>query len=271
MDISVIIPVYNSEKTIIRSVESVVNSIEKYTKSYEIICIDDGSKDNSFEKILGLSKKNNCVIAIHQENAGAAAARNAGLEIAKGEYIAFNDSDDEWLEEHFGILLQILKDHPDIVCVSGNHDCEKQQLPKLRKLEDNLYEISLKNELMKNYFSPQATMFNSKLISDGIRFKPGMRYAEEGYFFYTIVAKYPCAYINTKITRSILQKEKYGDGGLSGNLSEMEKGELQNLKYAYKKLNISLFSYYFYILLSLLKYIRRLVIVKLRILKNERK
>lgn len=264
MLVSVVIPVYNSSKTIYQSIESVVKSLERVTEDYEIICVDDGSKDNSLEILKTLSKKNEKILVIHQENAGAAAARNAGLEIAKGEYIAFNDSDDEWLEEHFGILLQILKDHPDIVCVSGNHDCEKQQLPKLRKLEDNLYEISLKNELVKNYYSPPATMFRNKIVAGGIRFKTGMRYAEEGYFFYSVVSKYLCAYTNTKITQSILGKEKFGDGGLSGNLKEMEKGELSNLKYAYNELGIGFFYYVFTVCFSIAKYLRRIIIVKLR-------
>ena len=155
-----------------------------------------------------------------------------------------------------------------MICVSGNHDVDKQKIPHLKKISENLYKISLKDELLKNYYSPQATMLKAKVVNSGIRFKTGMRYAEEGYFFYTIVSKYPCVYMNEKITQSILGKEKFGDGGPSGNLLEMEKGELQNLKYAYNKLSIGFSFYCFAIFFSLIKYVRRLIIVKFRKLKK---
>lgn len=264
MLISVIVPVYNSEKTIRRCIESVIISLEKVTNDYEIICIDDGSTDDSLKLCNDLSSKNSHIVIIHQENTGAAAARNKGLELAKGEYIAFNDSDDEWLENHFNILLQVFSEHSDVDCVSSNHEVEFQKTYFLNQIGDNLYKVSLKAQLMKNYFSPPNTMLKRKILDCGIRFHSGMRYAEEGFFFNWIAKDFNACFLNRKCSQSILHKQRFGESGLSGNIKEMEKGELFNIKYAYKNFGIS-FSYYcFAVLFSIIKYCRRIFIVKLR-------
>ena len=196
MLVSVVIPVYNSENTIQRCIESVVISLERVSEDYEIICVDDGSKDNSLQLLNEIAANNAKIIVINQENAGAAAARNKGLEIAKGDFIAFNDSDDEWLPEHFAILKKAFDDNPDLLWIAGNHDIEKQRIPSLKKLNKEVLKVTLKDELVKNYYSPQATMFKRKILVGGIRFKQGIRYAEEGYFFYQIVHSYSCGFIN---------------------------------------------------------------------------
>lgn len=92
--ISIIIPVYNSEKLLKQCLDSVLNQT---LNNIEIICVDDGSTDNSFEILKEYEKKDNRVIALTQKNSGAGVARNKGVEIAKGKYIAFIDSDD-WIE-----------------------------------------------------------------------------------------------------------------------------------------------------------------------------
>ena len=263
MLVSVIIPVYNSESTIYRCIESVVISLERVTMDYEIICIDDGSKDNSLQLLNEIASQNSKVFVVHQENSGAATARNKGLDLAKGDYIAFNDSDDEWTEDHISLLKGFLDNNPSIFCVAGNHDIEKQILPPLKKVCDSTYSISLKDELIKNYFSPPATIFRNEIVAGGVRFLNGMRYAEEGRFFYNIVANYSCAFINEKVTSSITHKKKFGDSGLSGNIYEMEKGELSNLKYAYDELDIGRIYYIFLVIFSKIKYWRRCIIVEL--------
>lgn len=89
--VSIIIPCYNCEKT----VERCVNSILKNTyKEYEIICINDGSKDGTLKKLKVLNKKSDKVKIVDKKNGGAASARNAGLKEATGKYIMLIDSDD---------------------------------------------------------------------------------------------------------------------------------------------------------------------------------
>ena len=89
--VSVIIPVYNVEKYLRECLDSVVNQT---LKDIEIICVDDGSTDNSLEILNEYAQKDNRIQIFTQENQGAGAARNKGLEIAKGEYLYFLDSDD---------------------------------------------------------------------------------------------------------------------------------------------------------------------------------
>ena len=92
--ISVIIPVYNSEKYLRKCLDSVINQT---LKDLEIICVNDGSTDQSLEILNEYINVDNRITVINQDNLGAGAARNKGLEVAKGEYIHFLDADD-WLE-----------------------------------------------------------------------------------------------------------------------------------------------------------------------------
>ena len=89
--VSVIIPVYNVEKYLRQNLESVANQT---LKDIEIICVDDDSTDSSYEIIKEFAEKDPRFIAVHQENAGAGAARNNGLSKARGKYLSFLDSDD---------------------------------------------------------------------------------------------------------------------------------------------------------------------------------
>jgi glycosyltransferase involved in cell wall biosynthesis len=97
--VSVIIPTYNSESTIARAINSVICQSFQDT---EIIICDDASTDSTLEIVYKLKTKHkNQKIIVHKlpSNEGAGAARNLGMLHAKGEYIAFLDSDDEWLTE----------------------------------------------------------------------------------------------------------------------------------------------------------------------------
>ncbi|MBQ3797870.1 MAG: glycosyltransferase [Butyrivibrio sp.] len=91
--VSVILPVYNVEKYLDRCMKSLTDQ-SLPDKDYEVILVDDGSKDSSGEKCDEYSKQSANIIVIHQENKGAAAARNAGLKVAHGEYVFFVDPDD---------------------------------------------------------------------------------------------------------------------------------------------------------------------------------
>jgi glycosyltransferase involved in cell wall biosynthesis len=89
--ISVIIPIYNSEKYLSECLESIINQT---FKDIEIICINDGSKDKSEQIIKQYAKKDKRIILLNQENKGAGPARDKGIKISKGEYLSFIDSDD---------------------------------------------------------------------------------------------------------------------------------------------------------------------------------
>lgn len=89
--VSVIIPIYNVEKYLRQNLESVANQT---LKDIEIICVDDGSTDSSFEIVKEFAEKDSRFVPVQQANGGAGAARNNGLRRAKGKYLSFLDSDD---------------------------------------------------------------------------------------------------------------------------------------------------------------------------------
>ena len=94
--ISVIIPVYNMEKYLNECLDSVISQT---LKDIEIICINDGSIDNSLKILKEYEKKDKRIKIINQENSGVAIARNHGIDISKGEFIAFLDSDDKYINK----------------------------------------------------------------------------------------------------------------------------------------------------------------------------
>lgn len=98
MYLSVIVPVYNGEKYI----DELIQSLEQQSfKNFETILVDDGSKDNSYEKCMEYERKYSWVRVIHTENAGVSNARNTGLQNACGEWVQFIDVDDVISENTF--------------------------------------------------------------------------------------------------------------------------------------------------------------------------
>lgn len=95
-EVSVIVPVYKAEQYLDRCVKSI---LEQTYQNFELILVDDGSPDNSPSLCDEWAKNDNHIYVIHKENGGASSARNAGLKIAKGRWIAFADSDD-WLDRN---------------------------------------------------------------------------------------------------------------------------------------------------------------------------
>lgn len=113
IDISIIIPIYNVEKYLTVCIDSLKN---QGGLRMEIILVNDGSTDLSGEIADEYAKKEGRIKVIHQENGGASAARNVGLDIATGEYIAFLDSDDWIKDESLSLLYdEAVKHHADVV------------------------------------------------------------------------------------------------------------------------------------------------------------
>lgn len=106
--ISVIVPIYNVENYLIKCVESILN--QSY-KNLEIILVDDGSKDNCPTICDEYLKKDHRIKVIHKKNGGLSDARNAGLKIAKGDYISFIDSDDYIDKDMYKFLVEDLIDN----------------------------------------------------------------------------------------------------------------------------------------------------------------
>ncbi len=106
--VSVIIPTYNREKFVAKAIESVLNQT---FNDIEVIVVDDGSTDGTRWTLERYKDK---IHYVYQENAGVSAARNTGIEAAKGEWLAFLDSDDEWTPEYLAKQIQRTGQAPGI-------------------------------------------------------------------------------------------------------------------------------------------------------------
>lgn len=146
--VSVVIPVYNSEKYLKKCLNSVIRQTLKET---EIICVDDGSTDNSAEILNEFAQKDNRFVVLRQENLFAGAARNNGLKAAHGKYIVFWDADDYFEPDALKIMyMQCEKEKADIcLCAAASFDSETG-----KKAVDESF--------LKRRFLPKEKVFSSK-------------------------------------------------------------------------------------------------------------
>lgn len=199
--ISVIIPVYNVEKYLRRCLDSVV--AQTY-RNLEIICVDDGSVDESGRICDQYAARDARIKVIHQENQGISAVRNRGLDAAEGEYIAFVDSDDYILEDMYKKMLDKLLDYNVDLCVCQwqYEFSDGRQVVKKQNIDPTIYgcKTSLKftHFLYKgNYESVVVVAVWNKLyrraLLDTIRFEG--RIHEDEAFCGRIMAKSISVYV----------------------------------------------------------------------------
>lgn len=122
--ISVIIPVYNVEKYLRRCLESIINNTYK---NIEIICVNDGSPDNSLNILNEYAAKDSRMVVLSKSNGGLSSARNKGIKESTGEYITFIDSDDWVHPQFFEILIQTLEYDNTDVAICGFSQVEKYE------------------------------------------------------------------------------------------------------------------------------------------------
>jgi glycosyl transferase family 2 len=131
---SVIVPTYQRSEYVLRAVRSVL--AQTYS-DFEVIVVDDGSTDGTGEALAGLDPR----LRYHwQENRGAGAARNAGIALARGEIVAFLDSDNRWLPRHLEVVTEVLAVHPTaiVACTCPFQDVSGRQNPMRARLVDFL-------------------------------------------------------------------------------------------------------------------------------------
>lgn len=137
--ISIIIPVYKVEEYLYYCVDSV---LAQTYKNLEIILVDDGSPDNCGKICDEYAEKDNRIVVIHKENGGLSDARNAGLDIAKGDYIGFVDSDDYIAPNMYEVLMQgILNNNADI-SICGYYNVYDTAVPNYSRRETKVLPAS---------------------------------------------------------------------------------------------------------------------------------
>lgn len=136
--LSIIVPIYNAEKYLSRCIDSI---LAQTFKSFELLLIDDGSKDKSGEICDTYAKNDNRVKVIHKINEGAGIARNVGLSIAEGEYVGFVDADDYVSADMFKILFNEAKTEKyDAVFCGVNNVMDNGSITKTFTSDRRVYE-----------------------------------------------------------------------------------------------------------------------------------
>lgn len=187
--ISIIVPVYKAEKFIERCVDSILNQTHK---NIELILVDDGSPDQSSEICDRYAANDSRVRVIHQENAGVSAARNAGLNLASGDYITFVDADDYVEPRMYEKMLEraIAYDCEVVMCdcvkeyakysqiythniragFYNQEQLEEEYYPHLLMMKDVEYPATISNWLL---------LWKSTLNTSEMRYESGIRYSED--------------------------------------------------------------------------------------------
>ncbi len=214
--VSIIVPVYNSEKTIYKCLDSIIN--QNYS-NIEVILVDDGSIDKSLEICNEYSSKDSRIKVYHKENGGVSSARNYGLEKSTGDYISFVDSDDYIEKNMYGLLAETInKDKSDVAICNVYYE---------NKDGKEIYGFDYINKIFSKIEYPETAYYNSsilgyacnKLYSRNLIFNEKNKYisfdtnitiAEDDLFNYEILnnnkdVRY--SYINDKLYHYVLNEE----------------------------------------------------------------
>lgn len=235
MKVSLIIPVYNTEKYLAECLES---AIKQDLDELEIICVNDGSTDNSALILEEYEKKDSRIKVITQENRGLSEARNTGVDSANGEYVCFLDSDDLLVENAISKLYQIAQEKDlEILCYDADCFYETEELKRLEYKDEYYHRKKSYNqtsigrvlfcELIENDdFCDAAWLLfiNRKwLIESGIRFYPSLIHEDCLFSFECFMTCNSIAHIKDalylyRIRNNSIMTSKASFGSLKGRI-----------------------------------------------------
>lgn len=215
--VTIIMPVYNSEQYLSQAVNSILSQT---MKDFELLLIDDGSKDSSGYICDTFSQKDMRVRVFHKKNGGICSARNIGLENANGEYIAFCDNDDlyepDLLKDNLAYAMQ---ENADIVRFKR---CQRMILldgSYEDHISPNFSKLIIKSEDIGKYYKDirfsgngvwTALYKRTFLEKHKIRFDESMKYgAEDLYFNLTVLSKGPIIALNPEIYYNWIKREQH--------------------------------------------------------------
>jgi glycosyltransferase involved in cell wall biosynthesis len=245
LTISVIIPAYNSKRTIERAINSV---LQQTIAPAEILIIDDKSSDETIEIIERIKSTSLIQIRLfkNETNHGVSYTRNFGIKESKCDWIAFLDADDYWHPRKLEIQSKIIKQHSAnfVGTVSSLSILTINETPEVLKLTPSQMR-------WKNYFQTPTVLIKK---NQTLLFDTSFTHAEDYDLWLRMIEVYGVAYlINEPLT--ILGKEPFKKSGLSSNLLKMEFGEIKAL-YRNGGVKKSVLP----IVFSVLKYFRRILI-----------
>jgi glycosyltransferase involved in cell wall biosynthesis len=260
--VSVVVPCYRCAATITRAVSSVAAQTQRPA---EVILVDDASGDATLQQLHALQAQHGSWIRIValSANAGAASARNAGWNLATQPYIAFLDADDAWHPQKLEIQYGYMHQHPD-VALSG-HLC--RQLPADTQAETawpiewtgDVQCVTWSQLLLRHQFVTPSVMLKREIVP---RFFEGARHMEDHRLWLEIVGT-PMPTVRLQTELAAVYKPVYGASGLSADMWRMERAELANYRYFHGRGKVSMVQLFLLQGFSLVKFVRRLIIVRL--------
>ncbi|MEN2436418.1 glycosyltransferase [Weeksellaceae bacterium A-14] len=182
--ISVIVPVYNVEKYLEKCLDSL---LQQTFHNYELILVDDGSPDRCGEICDEFKTKCDKITVLHIPNGGVCNARNRGMEIAKGEFFCFVDSDD-WVEEHYlEDFAENIIDEDTIIVQDTNRDNDSYSEKKFFGFDDDVFELKsqftemvYKNKLYFPLGYPWNKLYSKKIITENhLKFDPAIKLGDD--------------------------------------------------------------------------------------------
>lgn len=208
--ISIIVPVYNVEMYLEKCIESILGQT---FENFELILVDDGSSDNSAIICDEYSKKDKRIKVIHKENGGLSSARNIGLDLAKGEYIGFVDSDDFISPNMFNELYNmIIKNNYDLA-ICNFLPVKQGELVFNTYIESNSVEEFEGSEILNQLYGPQNVQFvvawnklYKKELFNELRYEVG-KLCEDEYIIHRILYKCKKVIYSSEIMYYYTQRE----------------------------------------------------------------
>lgn len=229
--VSIIMPAYNAGKYIDEAVQSV---IAQTWQDWELIIINDGSTDDTTEYLKNIFDSR--IIIIHQKNKGVSSARNAGLEIAKGEYITFFDADDVLPPNSIEERVKYIRLNDNIAIVDGIVSFRDEKLKIEKRLYIPSYTGVLFDRLIKlddKVFATPSYLFRRELLGT-TRFKEHMSHSEDILFFIELSIKSRAIYGYIDKLTCIYRT---GHCSAMANIFGLEKGYINFIK-EIKKINV---------------------------------
>ncbi|QNG60201.1 glycosyltransferase family 2 protein [Bacillus sp. PAMC26568] len=176
--VSIIVPIYNKEKYISKTISSVLN--QTYN-NFELLLINDGSTDKSEDIILKFVKEDSRIKYIKQENQGVSAARNKGIDAAKGDYISFLDADDLYHKRFVELMLREIENKN--VCYCGSYVIKNN---RVKKVKNNFITGNILRDYLLGRCNPNMNswMINKRFLKkNNIRFIEDQKWGEDMSFF----------------------------------------------------------------------------------------
>ncbi len=189
---SVIIPVYNREKFILRAVESVLN---QSFRDFELIVVDDGSTDRSVELLKDYPLK-----IIREENRGVSFARNIGIKASKGKIVAFLDSDDEWKRDKLKVQAEFFEKNPDFKIHQTDEIWIRDgKFLNKKKIHQKKEGFIFYNSLHLCLISPSAVAIKKEVFEEVGYFREDFEVCEDYELWLRITKKYRVGYSDRKL------------------------------------------------------------------------